>query len=258
MLAAITALIALGGYFYLQMQAALPPALHPDPRALEYKALQRLAAELSKPVRDPIAQQDEESDFRVRQIVLERLRAYVNASPFQSEVMLVSDRSAWTEAWRTGPRPRRLNEGLSGDPTWIIGGTTLQNGAGKGVPSWSLQVRSLDPPAPPPDAHRLRLSLLGLVLSTALAALLAGMTLGWRSGRRSAASLTSPSHPAWDAIRTDLGPLDDAMSDHMRLRGQLARESEELAAITQAVRQRRERRQREHQREHPHEESQPA
>lgn len=246
MLAAITALIALGGYFYLQMQAALPPSLHADPRALEYKALQRLTAELTKPVREADAPQEELTDFRVRQVVLERLRTYVNASPFHSEVMFVSDRAAWSEAWRTGPRPQRLNEGLSGEATWILSGMTLPGGNGsKGLPSWTLQVRSLEPPVTPPDANRLRLSLLGLVLSVALAALLAGVSLGWRSGRRSAASLTSPSHPAWDAIRTDLGPLDDAMSDHMRLRGQLARESEELAAITQAVRQRRERRQRE-------------
>lgn len=243
MLAAITALIALSGYFYLQMQAALPPTLHPDPRALEYKALQRLAAELTKPVRDPNAPQEVVSDFRVRQVLLERLRTYVNASPFHSEILLVSDRSAWTEAWRTGPRPQRLHDGLSGEATWIIGGNTHQ--AGDGAPSWSLQVRSLEPPVTPPDAQRLKLSLLGLVFSVGLAALLAGMAFGWRSGRRSAVSLTSPSHPAWDAIRTDLGPLDDAVTDHMRLRGQLARESEELAAITQAVRQRRERRQRE-------------
>ena len=245
-LAAMAGLVGLSLHQYQSLQAALPLPLQPDPHAAEYKALQRLAVELSRPLREPGVAEDEVIEFRARQRALGVLGAYVNSSPFRSELLLVADKPAWTEAWLSGSQPRRLHEGLSGEATWILPVNTHLNAAGGASGSrWSLQVRSLEPAVAPADSRQVQRHLGGFVLSTGLAALLAGLALGWQSRRPRDTRALGPSHPAWEAVRTDLGPLDEAVSDHMRLRSELARQNEELAAVTEAVRLRREQRRRE-------------
>ncbi len=241
-LALIAGLAGLSLYQYQRLQAALPLPLQADPRAAEYRVLQRLAAELARPMRLRAGARDEVLDFRARQETLAAFKAYALSSPFRSELLLMADTPAWTEAWLGGPQPRRIHEGLSGDPTWIL---PVNNGL-----RWSLHVRSLEAPEAAASTAELNRRLLGLVLCTALCAVAAGVAAGAAIGRRFAllerpAGPCSDSEPAWNGLRTDLGALDEVMSDHLRLRHELSRQSEELAAITEAVRQRREQRRRE-------------
>ena len=233
----IAALAALSCYQYLRLQAALPLPLQADPRAAEYRVLQRLAAELARPLRQHGGTKDEVLRFRARQEALATLKSYVLNSPFRSELLLVTDSPAWTEAWLSGPQPQRIYDGLSGDPTWIL---PIHNGL-----RWSLQVRSLEAPSTVPDAATLDRHLLAVVLSSALCALVAGIALGRRSAHSLAAPGGAGTSPARALVQADLRALDDVVSDHMRLRSELARQSEELAAVTEAVRQRREQRRRE-------------
>ncbi len=249
-LLAMAGLLGLSCHQYQSLQAALPAPLQPDPRAAEYQALRKLAGALSRSLSEPGLAQDDVREFRARQRALGLFAAYVNSSPFRSELLLVADKPAWTEGWLSAASPTRLHEGLSGEANWIIPVPTgLSGPGGPDTPPlrWSLQVRSLEAPAPPLEASQLQRHLGVLLLCSSLAALLGGLLLGrlWRAGPDRDARLQGPAHPAWDAVRTDLGPLDDAVSDHMRLRGELARQSEELAAVTEAVRLRREQRRRE-------------
>ncbi len=236
--ALIAGLAVLSFYQYLRLQAALPLPLQADPRAAEYQALQRLATDLARPMRQRASARDEVLDFRARQETLAAFKSYALSSPFRSELLLVADTPAWTEGWLSGQQPHRIHEGLSGDPTWIL---PVNNGH-----RWSLQVRSLEVPDAAASAAALNRRLLALVLSSALCAAVAGMALGRRSARlERPAGFSSDSEPARDGLRTDLGGLDEVMSDHLRLRHELARQSEELAAVTEAVRLRREQRRRE-------------
>lgn len=222
---------------YVQLQAALPAPLQADPHLAEYQAVRRLAGELARPLRRPGVYQDEVLAFRARQETLAVLRSYALSTPFRSELMLVADTPAWTEAWLAGPQARRVHEGLSGPATWIL---PVNNGQ-----RWSLQVRRLEDNAPAPDTVALNRHLLALLASSAACALVLGFAWGRYAGRERGARAASQAQPLWDMVRTDLGALDEAVSDHMRLRGELARQSEELAAVTEAVRQRREQRRRE-------------
>ncbi|MDL5032083.1 hypothetical protein QRD43_09190 [Pelomonas sp. APW6] len=246
-LLAMAGLLGLSCHQYQSLQAALPLPLQPDPRAAEYQALRKLAVVLSRSLSEPGVAQDEVLEFRARQRALGLFSAYVNSSPFRSELLLVADKPAWTEGWLSAAAPTRLHEGLSGEANWIIPVTTGLSAPGAPAIRWSLQVRSLEATAPPLEASRLQRHLGALLVCSSLAALLGGLMLGrlWRSGRDRDTRLQGAAHPAWDGVRTDLGPLDDAVSDHMRLRGELARQSEELAAVTEAVRLRREQRRRE-------------
>lgn len=237
-LALIAGLAGLSLYQYQRLQAALPLPLQADPRAAEYRVLQRLAAELARPVRLRAGTRDAVQDFRARQETLAAFKAYALSSPFRSELLLMADTPAWTEGWLSGPQPRRIHEGLSGDPTWIL---PVNNGL-----RWSLHVRSLEAPEAAAGTAELNRRLLGLVVCTALCAVAAGMAIGRRlAPQERPANACSDSEPAWGGLRTDLGSLDEVVSDHLRLRHELARQSEELAAITEAVRQRREQRRRE-------------
>jgi hypothetical protein len=246
-LLAMAGLLGLSFHQYQSLQAALPLPLQPDPRAAEYQALKKLAGALSSALSERGIAQDEVLEFRARQRALGLFSAYVNSSPFRSELLLVADRPAWTEGWLSAAAPTRLHEGLSGEANWILPVQTgLVGPNGPGL-RWSLQVRSLEAPVPPLSSSHLQRHLGALLLCSSLAALLGGLLLGrlWRSGHERGARQLGPAHPAWDTVRTDLGPLDEAVSDHMRLRGELARQSEELAAVTEAVRLRREQRRRE-------------
>ncbi|MBB2485953.1 hypothetical protein H5407_12050 [Mitsuaria sp. WAJ17] len=236
-LALLAGLAGLSCHQYLQLQAALPPTLQADARLAEYQAVRRLAGELARPLRQPGVQNDDVLAFRARQETLAVLRSYALNTPFRSELLLVADTPAWTEAWQGGPQARRVHDGLSGPATWIL---PVNNGQ-----RWSLQVRRLEDAAPTPDTLALNRHLLGLVASSAALALVLGISWGWRLGRARRERLPSAAQPVWDQMRTDLGALDEAVSDHMRLRGELARQSEELAAVTEAVRLRREQRRRE-------------
>lgn len=236
-LALLAGLAGLSCYQYLQLQAALPPPLQTDPRLAEYQAVRQLAGELARPLRRPGVQNDEVLAFRARQETLAVLRSYALNTPFRSELLLVADTPAWTEAWQGGPQARRVHDGLSGPATWIL---PVNNGQ-----RWSLQVRRLEDASPTPDSLALNRHLLGLVASCALLTLVLGIAWGHRLGRARRERRPLDAAPAWDLARTDLGALDEVVSDHMRLRGELARQSEELAAVTEAVRQRREQRRRE-------------
>ena len=235
-LALVLGLAGLGCYQYLRLQAALPPPLQWDPRQAEYQALQRLVADLTRTRGQPAELSAEVKTFRMRQETLAKLRTYALSSPFRSELLLAGPTSAWTEAWISGPHASRLYEGLSGEPTWIL---TVANGE-----RWSLQVRSLESPAPGPDTVALNRHLMALLASSAACALVLGFAWGKHAGRQRESGLQGSVNTAWDTVRTDLGALDEAMSDHIRLRGELARQSEELAVVTEAVRQRREQRRR--------------
>ncbi|WP_269629757.1 hypothetical protein [Pelomonas sp. BJYL3] len=236
-LALLAGLAGLSCYQYLQLQSALPPPLQADPRLAEYQAVRQLAVELARPMRRPGAQNDEVIAFRARQETLAVLRAYALNTPFRSELLLVADTPAWTEAWQGGPQARRVHDGLSGPATWIL---PVNNGQ-----RWSLQVRRLEDANPTPDTLALNRHLAGLIASSAALALVLGIAWGRQLSRARRGREPTGVQPAWDTVRTDLGALDEAVSDHMRLRGELARQSEELAAVTEAVRQRREQRRRE-------------
>jgi len=233
----LAGLAGLSCHQYLQLQAALPPRLQADPRLAEYQALRQLAGELARPLRRLGVQNDEVLAFRARQETLAVLRSYALNTPFRSELLLVADTPAWTEAWQGGPQARRVHDGLSGPATWIL---PVNNGQ-----RWSLQVRRLEDGNPAPDLLALNRHLLGLVASCASLALVLGIIWGRQLGRARHMQQAADAPPRWDPVRTDLGALDEAVSDHMRLRGELARQSEELAAVTEAVRLRREQRRRE-------------
>lgn len=235
-MALMAGLAGLSCYQYLQLQAALPLPLQADPRLAEYQALKRLAGELARPLRQPGIHKDEVLAFRARQETLAVLRSYALNTPFRSELLLVADTPAWTEAWLGGPQARRVHEGLSGPATWIL---PINNGQ-----RWSLQVRRLEDGSPAPDTVALNRHLLALLASSSACALVLGIAWGRHAARERQPGQADGARPVWDTVRTDLGALDEAVSDHMRLRGELARQSEELAAVTEAVRLRREQRRR--------------
>ena len=129
-LLAMAGLLGLSCHQYQSLQAALPAPLQPDPRAAEYQALRKLAGALSRSLSEPGLAQDDVREFRARQRALGLFAAYVNSSPFRSELLLVADKPAWTEGWLSAASPTRLHEGLSGEANWIIPVPTGLSGPG--------------------------------------------------------------------------------------------------------------------------------